>query len=199
MPKVVDEKQRKDEIAAAAVQVFAENGFSQTSVQQVADAADVSKGSIYLYYDSKIGILDRVFQNFRSALHDAFDRTLNRSEDPLEKFDTLLTELVEIVRLNRSTIKVLFDFWSHSLHTPDQDTIDYETFYRQLEEKLVDLLEEGAQAGVIRSDWDEELPSMMIGLFEGQIVQWLVNPDSPPLENVKETGYRLIMNGLTDA
>lgn len=199
MPKVVDEPQRRDEIADAAVNVFAEHGFSQTSVQQIADAAGISKGSIYVYFDSKIDVLDRVFRDFRAALHDAFDRALDRPEAPLEKFDTLLTELVGLVRENRPTLKVLFDFWSHSLHTDDEETIDYETFYREIEEKLRTLLEEGAKAGALRSDWDEELPSMMIGFFEGQIVQWLVNPASPPLKNVKETGYSLIMDGLADS
>lgn len=197
MPKVVDETERQNDIADAAVEVFAENGFSATTVQQIADEADMSKGNIYLYYDSKDGVLRQVFDNFRDALHATLDDSLKGSSPPPEKIEALVSNLIDLVKSNRSTIKVLFDFWSHSLHDSDRNLIDYDTFYREIESKLVALLEEGSAEGSFRSDWREELPSMLIGFFEGQLIQWLINPSSPPLEDVEAAGIEMLMDGLS--
>lgn len=198
MPKIVDESERQNEIAEAAVSVFAENGFSETNVQQIADEADISKGSIYLYFDSKTDILYHIFNNFEKALHEAFDRVFSNNESPNQKLESLLSDLTTLVELNRPTITVLFDFWSHSLHSSEESHIDFESFYSRLRERLMELLNEGAQDGSFRSDWEDELPSIIIGLFEGQLIQWLVDPSSPPIEDVKDSGLKLIRNGLLE-
>lgn len=197
MPKIVDEAERKNEIAAAAVEAFADNGFSETTVQQIADEAGMSKGNIYLYFDSKDEVLRQVFENFRTALHDTLDRTLESSRSPTGKIEELIGGLTDLVESNRSTIKVLFDFWSHSLHDSEQNLIDYGTFYDRIESKLERLLEEGVEQGVFRSDWRKELPSMLIGFFEGQLVQWLVNPSSPPLTAIETTATEMLTESLS--
>lgn len=199
MPKIVDERVRKDEIAEAAVQVFAENGFKETTVQQIADSADMSKGNIYIYFDSKEEVLQRVFQNFEKALHHLIDRTLESPGDAVERLKNLIDEIISLVRVNRATITVLFDFWTHSLHSEDQDLIDYESFYRSIHEKIETLLEDGIKNDVFYSESRTKLPSILIGFFEGQLIQWLINPASPPLDEVQEHGVRMILDGIVKA
>lgn len=48
-------------LIAAATQLFAENGFASTSVQQVVSAAQVTKGAMYYYFDSKDGLLYEIY------------------------------------------------------------------------------------------------------------------------------------------
>ena len=48
-----DPSQRREDILLAAVELFAENGFRTTELQQIADAVGIAKGTIYLYFDSK--------------------------------------------------------------------------------------------------------------------------------------------------
>lgn len=48
---------RPDEILAAALELFAEKGFNATRVEDIAARAGVSKGTLYLYFDSKQAIL----------------------------------------------------------------------------------------------------------------------------------------------
>jgi AcrR family transcriptional regulator len=44
---------RKDELLTAAARTFAAHGFRDTDVQDIADAARVAKGTVYLYFPSK--------------------------------------------------------------------------------------------------------------------------------------------------
>ena len=55
---------RRNQILDAAVGVFAEKGFQRATTREIADAADVSEGTIYNYFDSKedllIGIMNHL-------------------------------------------------------------------------------------------------------------------------------------------
>lgn len=52
-----DRARRKQEILLAARAVFAQNGFRRATVDQVAQRAEVAKGTIYLYFENKEAIL----------------------------------------------------------------------------------------------------------------------------------------------
>src|ERR1700754_1086281 len=68
-----DEKRRRsgdkrDRILQAAVKVFARNGFHATRVSEVAKAAGVADGTIYLYFESKEELLFSLFEDRVSRL-----------------------------------------------------------------------------------------------------------------------------------
>lgn len=53
---------RRSEMAAVALQLWAERGFDQTSVAAIATKAGVSKGTFYLYFESKEALLEDVLR-----------------------------------------------------------------------------------------------------------------------------------------
>ncbi|MFL7792440.1 MAG: TetR/AcrR family transcriptional regulator [Anaerolineae bacterium] len=52
-----EKEERRQSILQAAREVFFENGFHQATVEAVAERAEVSKGTVYLYFESKETIL----------------------------------------------------------------------------------------------------------------------------------------------
>jgi TetR/AcrR family transcriptional regulator, cholesterol catabolism regulator len=55
-------RNRQDEVLLAAIDVFYRKGYATASIQDVADAVGVLKGSLYHYIDSKEDLLARVFE-----------------------------------------------------------------------------------------------------------------------------------------
>jgi AcrR family transcriptional regulator len=55
---------RRAELAEAALRLWAENGFDSTSVASIAEAAGISKGTFYLYFDSKQALLEDVLRRY---------------------------------------------------------------------------------------------------------------------------------------
>lgn len=51
---------RRDSIAQAAIRVMCEKGYEQTTMQDIAEAADFSTSSVYYYFESKIAIPEEV-------------------------------------------------------------------------------------------------------------------------------------------
>jgi len=55
---------RRDEIVQAAVRLWAERGFDGTPMSAIADAVGLTKGTLYLYFESKLALLDEVMRRY---------------------------------------------------------------------------------------------------------------------------------------
>ena len=70
MPKIAARERdafyetRRTELAEVALELWAEKGFDATSVASIAEAAGVSKGTFYLYYESKHALLEDVLRRY---------------------------------------------------------------------------------------------------------------------------------------
>ncbi len=53
MPKIVDKVAIRTDIMDAALNMYAENGYHATSMSMIAQAADMAKGKLYIYFKSK--------------------------------------------------------------------------------------------------------------------------------------------------
>ena len=51
-----------DEVTRAAVELFAAQGYANTSVQQIVEAAGVTKGAMYHYFESKDDLLFAIYE-----------------------------------------------------------------------------------------------------------------------------------------
>lgn len=65
-------EERRREILDAALRLFRERGFDETTVQDIADAASVATGTVYLYFPSKEHILLGIHEEFERGLEARF-------------------------------------------------------------------------------------------------------------------------------
>jgi AcrR family transcriptional regulator len=78
---------RPAELVAAALRLFSERGFAATRLDDVAAAAGVSKGTVYLYFESKE-------QLFEAVVQAAISPNLDRAEAMLQAYDGPTPDLV---------------------------------------------------------------------------------------------------------
>ena len=74
---------KKELILNAAIPVFGKSGFKKTSIEDLADAADISKQGLYLHFSSKEEI-------FQAAMQKYLEDGLNLVQQELDKPDTAL-------------------------------------------------------------------------------------------------------------
>ena len=82
-------------ILAAAVRLFAAKGFDGTSVQEIVDAAEVTKGALYHYFESKNDLLYEIYHTLLSRQLADLDRIVAQSLPADQTLRTLIAELVE--------------------------------------------------------------------------------------------------------
>src|ERR1043166_9612640 len=76
---------KRSSILRAATRVYARNGYFNSKVADIARAADVADGTVYLYFKSKEEILHSIFdQNIADAI-DAARKLIENVRDPREK------------------------------------------------------------------------------------------------------------------
>lgn len=96
-------KQKRELILDSALELFAENGFHATSISQIAKKAEISKGLIYNYFESKNEILSEIIKVAFDSIYSNWD--LNR--------DGVLTE-DEFIYFIRQSFKIMrekMEFW----------------------------------------------------------------------------------------
>lgn len=98
----------RDRIVAAALEVFAERGFAAASVQQVADAAGMSKQALMHHFPAKVQLRDGVYERLAERLRATFPHLagglVSRST---ERYREVVTEVYAAVCAERTVARFL--------------------------------------------------------------------------------------------
>lgn len=70
-----------DRILEAAAQLFANRGFAEVSLDDVARAAEVTRGAVYHHYRNKAGLFEAVAERLQSEVADAVVAAAERAGD----------------------------------------------------------------------------------------------------------------------
>jgi len=94
-------------IANTAARLFSTKGFVETSIEDVAGAAKISKGSIYYYFSNKIEILDHILSTFMDTVLENTGHDLQEIDDPEERIRIMILRHVETYTGNMYLAKTL--------------------------------------------------------------------------------------------
>jgi AcrR family transcriptional regulator len=83
-------KEKEKRIIEAAMKLFAKKGVTSTSIQDIANECDISKGSFYLYFKSKDALLLETFKYHFEMIHSKMEEVKNQD---LEPRDLLIAQL----------------------------------------------------------------------------------------------------------
>lgn len=99
-------KEKRERILNVAIKEFADNGFENTSIQQIAKKAGISVGSIYKYFENKETMFSMVVHEGMSSLEELLMSLADSSEDILVKAETIIRALLKYSRKNPELIKL---------------------------------------------------------------------------------------------
>ncbi|MCA1062609.1 TetR/AcrR family transcriptional regulator (plasmid) [Cytobacillus spongiae] len=78
---------KRNSILESAVDLFAEYGYNQTSMQQIAESVGISKGSLYSFFQSKEDLIISIYEHYQQLVFErAFVVGLDAGLPPLERF-----------------------------------------------------------------------------------------------------------------
>ena len=161
---------RRDELLAIAAGLFAEKGFKNTTVRDIADAAGILSGSLYHHFDSKESMIDEILRTFQDELFGQYDEILASDLDPLAKLE-------QAVRVSFDAIDKFHDevaiFQNESAYLLTFERFSYlGDRNRQSREVWLTLLRNGVEAGLLREDLDLELTYRFIRDTVWVAVSW---------------------------
>jgi TetR/AcrR family transcriptional regulator, cholesterol catabolism regulator len=151
-PRAASPKRREREIVAKAAEIFRRNGYADTSVQDVADAVGILKGSLYYYIDSKEDLLYRVLLEVHEDAHGILDEILAMTDvTPLDRISAYVRRHIEYNVRNLNKIAVYYhDFGLLSA----ERKADIRAQRRVYEDFLEHLIREAQKAGQVDRNAD---------------------------------------------
>jgi TetR/AcrR family fatty acid metabolism transcriptional regulator len=187
---------KRTRITEAAIEVFAERGFSQARVSDVARRAGVADGTIYLYFKSKDDLLLSVFEEKMDFMLEGLREALVGCDDPPEQIRRFTRFHFEQVRTNRAAAEVL----QLELRMSRKFLKEYrpEKLWSYLG-MFRSILLEGQRRGVFRGDVD---PFIAMWSFFGAMdelgVQWVLARNSSrfPLDEAAEQVAEIFLRGM---
>ncbi|MCP9955790.1 TetR/AcrR family transcriptional regulator [Actinomadura madurae] len=146
---------RRAELLATAAEVFASQGYSATTVRQVADAAGILGGSLYYHFDSKESMADEILSTFLDDMWAAYDRVLDAGLNARDTLAAIVVESFRSIDKHRPAV-VLYQNESKHLATSERFRYLLDS-RRRFEEMWLTLLDRGVKEGVFRADLDRSL------------------------------------------
>ena len=138
-----------DDVTRAAVQLFAAQGYANTSVQQIVDAAGVTKGAMYHYFESKDDLLFAIYERMLSLQRSHLDEIIGRGGAVDDILRAVCVDVVEtsIEFLPEGTV---FFRSQHMLTPPRQQEVIRRR--REYHDEFAALIQRGQQQGLYRGD-----------------------------------------------
>lgn len=99
--------EKRQKIMQAATRVFAEQGFYNSTVADVARDAEVADGTIYLYFKNKDDLLISIFEHSMDVFIQAVCEEIDGIDDPVEKLRKFVLLHLQLVQKNQNLAQVI--------------------------------------------------------------------------------------------
>ncbi len=185
---------RREQILKAAEKVFAEKGFHETTISEIARGAGISEPTLYEYFASKEEILFTIPEETSCQLGELIEFHLKMARGTVSKLRAMIYILLWIHQTNPHYAAVSYLILKQSGRFSKSRA--YETLRRRLR-PLIDVVEEGIAAGEIRSGFTPFLiRSVILGTIEHLTTRKLVLGTDDNLLDHVDPLLDLILGGI---
>jgi AcrR family transcriptional regulator len=186
---------RRDELLRIAARLFAERGFRNTTVRDIADAAGILSGSLYHHFDSKESMVDEILQSFQQELFAAYDQILRSDDSPRHKIEAAVRLSFEAIDQHHHEVAIYQDDADYLSGLGDRFTYLRER-NAQSRDVWLTLLKEGVTSGALNPDLDLELAYRFIRDTVWVAVRWYRPGGELTHERVADQYLAILLDGL---
>jgi AcrR family transcriptional regulator len=179
-------------IIDSALELFEANGFHATSVQAVADAADVTKGAFYHHFESKEELVHIIHGQLLDYQLREMDSIAARVSSPAEQLRALIAMWVNATVRFRSHVAIYHQESRYLKETVGEKDVE-------IAERMERIVQAGIDDGTFRADTNAKIATLGITGMTAWVHRWL--RDSGPLtpEQVADLLADMVLAGLVIA
>ena len=174
----------RNSILDAAENVFNDRGYSQTSLNEIAEVAGVTRGAIYWHFKNKEDLFNEMCERVRKPMREQLEKAVGDSkENPIgqlrQTHECVMREMVD----NPHYRKVVEILLLKCEHTSEATHIlqNKRGWRNSVSDLLQTALENAKRQGELPEDLDVAMAvDIMFSSFWGMIGDWLVSPGRYP-------------------
>lgn len=168
--KTLDGRRARDsEVIEAAVNLFWEKGYASTSVQEVADALGMLKGSLYYYIKSKEDLLRKIFEDSHAEVREIAESVLALDEPSIERLRIFITRYAEWYLRNLRRSGLYTREWRHASPQLRKVMMSQRQYY---DHAVMTLIEGAKQEGAADPSLDVRLTTFFVMSAVASLPDW---------------------------
>jgi TetR/AcrR family fatty acid metabolism transcriptional regulator len=185
---------KREAILRAATSVFARNGYFNSKVADIASAAGVADGTVYLYFKSKEEILHSIFdRSVDTAVADARQQ-LAELDDPREKLRRIARLHLERLGADRE-LAIVFQVELRG-STKFMEEFSAAGFAEYLG-LIRSTFEEGQRAGAFRKELNAKvMAKILFGALDEMATNWIISKRRYKLAPMADQVLDIFLNGV---
>jgi TetR/AcrR family transcriptional repressor of bet genes len=188
----------RQQVLDAAVVTLAERGFAQTSVQDIADAAKLSKGAVHYHFESKDDLIQCVLSQCCEHLSARAKAAWEAPGSPTERVRRAVEEMWSARKERTPEFKVISDLMAQAVHDESLRAPVAQMFQRN-REQLVEAGLRGLLALGIKPKVSEAvIPRLLLAALDGLALHAVFDPMEPAEEAETLRALEMISVSLFD-
>ena len=196
-----DAQVTRNRILDTAVEVFNHKGVAQTSLNDIAKEAGVTRGAIYWHFENKVAMFDAMIERLICPLLiNAEDREARIAADPLQFIQDASREFLGKMLSDANFRKVFEILWHKCEYVGEMANI--RDSHLEEGENHIDILQRAftlaQERGQIRLGLTPHQATIgLISLLDGMLFNWTKNPQMFPLETYAMPIFDSWFHGLS--
>lgn len=183
----------KGKIVSAAWKLFYEQGYDNTTVEEIVEASGTSRGSFYHYFEGKDALLSSLSYLFDDK-YEELGKTMDPNLTPIDKLLYMNQELFLMIE-NTVSVELLCQLFATQLTTSGERHLlnPNRTYYKLLRQVTM----EGQKAGLFKDGLSINDITRAYAMFErGLMYDWCISSGSYSLCQQAQTMMPLFLEGL---
>jgi len=187
-----------DRIVNQAMKLFLEKGYHGTSIDDITQAAGLTKGALYWHFKSKEDLLERIIEEFkRHSLEGMIHEVEGIKGGSLDKFTKMFRYNAAFAYYNRELCVSFTTLAAELVGAHHGIESKIRRIYKKYQNFLSDLILQGQKEKIFKKDLDPEVMALIIIAFhDGVLLQWSMNRDRVDGEVYARTFQEIVFHGL---
>jgi TetR/AcrR family fatty acid metabolism transcriptional regulator len=185
---------RRESIIQAAIEVFGRKDFKTANISEIAQKAGVADGTIYQYFKNKEDLFFSIPIEKTNEFRSQLELHLEGISGALNKIRKFVWYFLYFFKTNPEYGRILMLEMRVSKGFVKTETYD---FLKQSVARVMDIIREGQEEGVIRQDTGIYiLRHLILGTIEHMVTRWLLKDEKYDLLEHHQEVSRLLIDGL---
>lgn len=184
---------KEQEIISVAARLFKEKGYRATTLEDIAAAVGMLKGSLYYYFRSKEELLYLVVRDPIRQAYCKLDEIVNSDVPVVTKIARAITNHIESFHEHYPHIAVYLHDYPHMMQQLQKNTIETPKHYQRL---WAELLQQGVESGALRNDLHVKITGYAVLGMCNWVYRWYNPHGALSAQEIAEIFTKLVLEGL---
>jgi len=199
MPKIVDKKQRRIDIARKTMPLLAKYGFENTPIRKITAEVGIGKGTFYNYFTDKADILNEII---RLVMADWFELVIGKIgniDDPLKKLLIMLKEGSTLDARFEQNMIIYVDLWRWSVSKRESDKFipKFRSYLENGKNAVVDIIKDAQKKGLIKKEVDAAaIAAAWIAFIDGMCLHYMILKPGFDVGRICHSFFESVLMGM---